>query len=74
MNVIIQREEETDYRIVEEITREAFWNLNVPGCDEHYIVHILRDHPDFIPEMDYVAEVDNKIIGNIMYTRSYVED
>ena len=74
MNINIRRENENDYRIVEELTREAFWNLNVPGCDEHYVVHILRDHPDFIPEMDYVAEVDGKIAGNIMYTRSYILD
>lgn len=74
MNVTIRKENENDYRIVEEITREAFWNLNVPGCDEHYLVHVLRTHPDFISEMDYVAEVNNKIVGNIIYTKSYVED
>jgi len=74
LNITIRRENEKDFRIVEEITREAFWNLNVPGCDEHYLVYILRNHPDFIPEMDYVAEVDNKIVGNIMYTKSYVVD
>ena len=74
MNITIRREDEKDYRVVEEITREAFWNLNFPGCDEHYLVHILRDHPDFIPEMDFVAVVDNKVAGNIMYTKSYVAD
>jgi len=63
-----------DHRVVEEITREAFWNLYFPGCDEHYLVHILRDHPDFIEEMDFVAENGNGVIGNIMYTRSYVID
>lgn len=74
MNIVIRRETESDYRIVEELTREAFWNLYGPGCDEHYTAHILRDHPDFIADMDYVAEVDNKIVGNIMYTTSYVID
>jgi len=74
MNINIRRGEEADYGTIEEITREAFWNLNVPGCDEHYLVHCLRKHPDFIPEMDYVAEVDNKVVGNIMYTKSFVED
>jgi predicted N-acetyltransferase YhbS len=74
MDIVIRREKETDYRKVEELTREAFWNLYFPGCDEHYLVHILRNHPDFIPEMDFVAEVNNKIIGNIMYTRSSVVD
>lgn len=74
MKINIRRETESDYRIVEELTREAFWNLNVPGCDEHYLVHVLRSHPDFIPDMDFVAEADERIIGNIMYTKSFVID
>jgi predicted N-acetyltransferase YhbS len=74
MNIKIRREDKNDFRIVEEMTREAFWNLYVPGCDEHYLTHILRNHPDFIPEIDFVAVVDNQIVGNIMYTKSYVED
>ena len=74
MDIVIRRENEPDYRTVEELTREAFWNLNVPGCDEHYLAHILRESPDFIAELDFVAEVDGRIAGNIMYTRSYVVD
>ncbi|HPO49854.1 MAG TPA: N-acetyltransferase [Spirochaetota bacterium] len=74
MNIVIRRENERDYRIVEELTREAFWNLNVPGCDEHYLTHIMRGHSDFIAELDYVAEIDNKVVGNIMYTKSFLVD
>ena len=70
MDIIIRNEKPEDYRTVEEITKKAFWNLYVPGCDEHYLVHILRKHPDFIPELDYIIEKDGKIIGNIIYTRS----
>ncbi len=66
----IRNETESDFREVEEVTREAFWNLYVPGCDEHYLAHILRGHPDFLPELDFVAEKDGRIIGNIMYTKS----
>ena len=65
----IRNEEEKDYRIVEEITRKAFYNLYVPGCSEHYLVHIMREHEDFIPELDFVIEYDGKIVGNIMYTK-----
>lgn len=72
MNITLRLETEADYRKVEEMTREAFWNLYVPGCDEHYLAHILRDHPDFIPELDYVAEVDGKIVGSIMYTKAFL--
>ena len=46
---VIRLETPADYRAVENLTREAFWNQNVPGCDEHYLVHTMRDHADFIP-------------------------
>ncbi len=41
--LIIRNERESDFREVENLIREAFWNLNVPGCDEHYLAHILRN-------------------------------
>ncbi len=72
MMINIRNEEEKDYRIVEELTREAFWNLHFPGCDEHYLVNQMRAHKDFIREMAFVAEVNGQIVGNIMYTRSYI--
>jgi putative acetyltransferase len=74
MDIVIRNETQADHQIVENLTREAFWNLNVPGCDEHYLVHIMRSHADFITELDFVAMVDGKIVGNIMYTRSAVID
>ncbi len=66
----IRNEEETDYDKVEEITRKAFWNLYIPGCIEHYLVHVMRSHKDFLPELDFVIEVNNKVLGNIMYTKA----
>lgn len=69
-NIIIRNENESDYRAVEELTRKAFWNVNEPGCCEHYLVHKMRNHEDFIRELDFVLEVDGKIIANIMYTKS----
>ncbi len=71
-NLKIRLETESDYHHVEELTREAFWNLYFPGCDEHYLCHILRDHKDFIKELDYVAEIDGRVIGSIMYTHSFL--
>lgn len=71
---IIRLERPDDYRTVENITREAFWNLSVPGCNEHYFVHVMRNHEDFISELDFVIEVDEKIIGNVMYTKSKLVD
>ncbi|MBS6645140.1 MAG: N-acetyltransferase [Clostridiaceae bacterium] len=73
-NLIIRNETEKDYAAVEHITRNAFWNLSSPGCDEHYLVHIMRNHEDFIPELDFVAELNGQIIGNVMYTKSRLTD
>lgn len=72
--VIIRNETEADYQRVEEITRKAFYNLYVPGCCEHYLVHVMRGHEDFISELDFVIEVDGKVIGNIMYTKAKLVD
>ena len=69
--ITFRNETKSDFREVEILTRKAFWNVNVPGCDEHYLAHVLRDHEDFIPELDLVAEtVDGKIVGNVMYTKA----
>lgn len=70
----IRLEDEGDRRAVEELTRRAFWNLNVPGCDEHYLVHRMREHPDFLPELALVLEMGGRIVGNIMYTRAALVD
>ena len=70
----IRNERESDYKNVEDITRKAFYNVYVPGCMEHYLVHIMRGHEDFIPELDVVIEVDGQIVGNIMYTKSKLTD
>ena len=73
-NLTIRLETEKDYRAVEELTREAFWNVYKPGADEYYYVHQMRSHPDFISELAFVLELDGKIIGNIMYTKAWLED
>ena len=72
--VKIRNEVEADYTIVEDMTRKAFWNLYEPGCTEHYLVHVMRSHEDFLPDLDFVIEVDNRVIGNIMYTKAKLID
>ena len=73
-NIIIRNEKQEDWELVERITRQAFYNLYVPGCVEHYLVHIMREHEDFIPELDFVLELDGQVIGNIMYTKAKLTD
>lgn len=75
MKVIIRREKKIDYKEVENLIREAFWNNYAPGCAEHYLVHIMRDCDDFISELDIVAvdeDADDIIIGNLMCVKSYI--
>ena len=59
-----------DYREVENLTREAFWNVYRPGCLEHYVLHQYRTNPDFIPALDLVMEEDNRIIGHVMFSKA----
>lgn len=72
--LVIRNEKDADRKTVEEITRRAFYNLYIPGCVEHYLVHIMREHEDFIPELDLVAELDGQVIGNIMFTKARLVD
>lgn len=69
-DINIRLETAADYREVEYVTREAFWNHHVPGCDEHYLAHVLRESRCFLPELDFVAVQQGRIVGNIMYTRA----
>ena len=71
---IIRKETEKDYREVENLAREAFWNMSKPGCDEHFFIHTLRSHKDFIPELSFVIELEGRIIGSVMYTKSRLID
>lgn len=72
-NIIIRPEKKTDYKNTENLTREAFWNVYRPGCFEHYVLHCYRSDPDFIPELDFVMELDGKLIGQVIYVRSQIE-
>ena len=66
----IRLEKPEDYRAVEDLTREAFWNVYRPGCTEHYVLHCYRDNPDFIPDLDFVMEENGRLIGHVMFSRA----
>jgi predicted N-acetyltransferase YhbS len=70
MELTLRLEARADYRAVEELTREAFWDVHYPGCDEHLLAHHLREAEAFVPELDFVAVRQNEIIGNIMYVKA----
>lgn len=71
--ILIREEQPQDWREVEELTREAFWNEYVPGCSDHLVAHRLRSSGAFIPQLDLVAvDEDGRIVGNIMYTHAVI--
>lgn len=72
-NLTIRLETKKDYRAVENLTREAFWNVYKPGCSEHYVLHTLRSNPDFVPELDFIMEKDGVLIGQVIFVRAKIE-
>ena len=72
-NIIIRPETKDDYRAVENRTRESFWNVYQPGCMEHYVLHCYRDDPAFVPELDFVMELNGELIEQVIYVRSEID-
>lgn len=72
-DIIIRTETKEDYRAVENLVRESFWNVYRPGCSEHYVIHVLRGDPAFVKELDFVMEKDGELIGQNMFMRTVIE-
>ena len=72
-NLMIRLEKEEEYRNVENLVRESFWNVYRPGCFEHYVLNQLRHDPAFVPELDFVIELDGKLIGQNMFMRAIIK-
>ena len=70
--ITFRGEEERDHRAVENLIREAFWNVYHPGCSEHYVIHVLRDDPAFVKELDFVMEKEGRLIGQNMFMRTFI--
>ena len=69
-HITIRLEQKEDYRIVENMVRESFWNVYRPGCTEHFVLKKLRDNPNFVHELDFVMEKDGQIIGQNVFVRT----
>ncbi|MCR5207271.1 MAG: N-acetyltransferase [Eubacterium sp.] len=72
-DITIRFENKEDYKEVESLVRESFWNVYKPGCSEHYVIHTLRDDPAFIKELDFVMEKDGRIIGQNVFMKTVIE-
>lgn len=71
-NIVIRSEEKGEYRKVENMVRESFWNVYRPGCMEHYVLHQLRKDTAFVPELDLVMEQNGELIGQNMFMRAWI--
>ncbi len=72
-NIIIRLEEKEDYKIVENLVRNSFWNVYRPGCLEHYVLMKLRKDANFVPELDFVMEKDGQIIGQNVFVKTTIK-
>lgn len=70
---IIRLERKEEYRKVENLVRESFWNVYRPGCSEHYVIHVLRDDSAFVKELDFIMEQDGRLIGQNMFMKTIIE-
>ena len=68
----IRPERADEHREVENLIRESFWNVYKPGCSEHYVMHVLRDDPAFVKDLDFVMEKDGVLIGQNMFMRTVI--
>ena len=71
--ITFRLETKEDYGAVETLVRDSFWNVYRPGCSEHYVLHLLRSDPAFIPELDFVMEKDGAIIGQNMFMKTVID-
>jgi len=69
----IRLEEKKDYAKVENLVRESFWNVYRPGCLEHFVLHVLREDPAFVKELDFVMEKDGELIGQNMFMETVID-
>ncbi|MDO5773046.1 MAG: N-acetyltransferase [Spirochaetales bacterium] len=71
--ITFRNETPADYRAVENLTREAFWNVYKPGCDEHFVLHNFRTRSDFVPELDIIMEENGVLVGHVMFARAEIK-
>ena len=72
-NITIRIEKKEEYREVENLVIESFWNVYRPGCLEHYVLNQLRKDPDFVAELDFVMLEDGKLIGQNIFMKAVIK-
>lgn len=72
-SITIRLEKKEEYHEVENLVRESFWNVYRPGCLEHFVLNQLRSNPDFSAELDYVMELNGKLIGQNIFMKAVIK-
>lgn len=72
-NCTVRPERPEDYPVTENLIRESFWNVYRPGCSEHFVIHVLRDDPAFVRELDFVMEQRGRLIGQNMFMKTVID-
>ena len=73
-HLIIRPEKPEDYKATEVMAMRSFWNKYWPGCTEHFLIRIIRESDDYLPEISRIAELDGRIVGAVYYTRAWLID
>ena len=71
-NLEIELENKKDYFEVENVVRNSFWNVYKPGCSEHFVLHRMRDDENFVKQLDFVLKLNNKIIGQTAFYKTFI--
>ncbi|NPV91196.1 MAG: N-acetyltransferase [Firmicutes bacterium] len=70
--MIIRRETEEEYPLIYDLVKAAFQTARVSDGKEPDFVDHLRTSGDYIPELALVAEFENRLIGHVMFTRTFI--
>lgn len=73
MSLVLRNINTNDYKEVEILTREAFWNIYRPGCCEHLVIYNMHKNKKSIEELELVAVYNKKIVGHIAYTKGHIK-
>jgi len=70
-DIEIRAENDKDFHEAEWCCMKAFYNVYMPGCEEHLLLHNLRDDSAYLPLFSRVAIYKGKIVGGIYFEKAY---
>ena len=73
-DIVIRPERPKEYKRVEQMVLDAFWNKYRQGCNEHFLVHQLREQDIYLPDLSRIAVIGDEIVGAIFYSKSLLEN